>query len=83
MYARRKFAVRNVRFFTRLYHWLEWCLLALNPVLEKIGHKRLDKPFLLVEKSHQGFVVGLEKLWPMHCWFDRLVLPDELPKDFA
>jgi hypothetical protein len=50
----RSWSVRNARWLKRAYEGLETVLVWLNPVLRRVGHERLDKPFLAVEKMTKG-----------------------------
>ena len=54
MYAIRKWSVRHARLLERVYAGVERSLIASAPVLEKIGHKRLEAPVAAVEKVVKG-----------------------------
>ena len=54
MYRMRSWSVRNARWLKRAYEGLETALVRLDPLLRRVGHKRLDKPFLAVEKMTKG-----------------------------
>ena len=56
MYAVRRFAVRQSRFFERLYLAFEWVIVALDPVFRRIGYERLEAPFAVLEKYVKGFL---------------------------
>lgn len=56
MYRMRSWSVRNARWLKALHGVLEFTLLAFNPLLKFIGHERLDKPFVAVEKAIKGFL---------------------------
>ena len=54
MYAIRKWSVRHARLLERIYSGVESGLIAAAPVLEKIGHERLEAPVAAVEKVVKG-----------------------------
>lgn len=54
MYAIRKWSVRHARLMERVYEGVERSLLAAAPLLEKIGHERLEAPVAAVEKVVKG-----------------------------
>lgn len=54
MYGRRHWAVRNARWLSAAYRGLERFLILLHPLFARLGYKRLDPAFLLVEKSLKG-----------------------------
>ena len=56
MYGRRRWAVRNARWLSAAYRGLERFLILLHPLFARLGYKRLDPAFLLVEKSLKGFL---------------------------
>ena len=55
MYAIRRFAVRQSRFFERFYQAFERAIVALDPVFSRIGYARLERPVAIAE----GVVKGL------------------------
>ncbi len=56
MYRVRLFTVRHARFFERLYKAFEAAMVALDPIFQKIGYGRLEKPVALVEKGVKGLL---------------------------
>ena len=44
MYALRKWSVRHARLMESLYAAVERVLLTAAPLIERIGHERLEKP---------------------------------------
>jgi len=54
VYALRKWSVRHARFMESVYGVVERALLAAAPVLERIGHERLEKPVAAVERVVKG-----------------------------
>lgn len=56
MYRVRLWSARNARALSVVYDALEWCLVALHPVLNRIGYDRLDRPFAAVEGVFKGLL---------------------------
>jgi hypothetical protein len=56
MYAVRLWSVRHSRLMERSYRLLESALLALAPLLRRIGHARLEKPFAWSERRLKGLL---------------------------
>ena len=54
MYALRKWSVRHARTMESLYAGVERVLLAAAPLLERIGHERLEKPIAALERGVKG-----------------------------
>jgi len=54
MYSIRLWAVRHARLMERTYAAVEKTLIAMAPVLKRIGYERLDKPVAAVEKVVKG-----------------------------
>ena len=57
MYRMRSWSVRNARWLNALYVGIETTLVAIAPLLRLIGHDRLQKPFVAVEKITKGFLL--------------------------
>lgn len=57
MYRMRAWSVRNARWLNALYEGLEFTLVKAHPLLNKIGYKRLEKPFVAIEKATKGFLL--------------------------
>lgn len=56
MYAVRLWSVRRARFWEACYRLFERALVALDPVLRRIGHPRLERPAALVERQVKGLL---------------------------
>lgn len=54
MYVLRKWSVRHSRLLERTYELVETTLLKMAPLLNRIGHDRLEKPVAAVEKIVKG-----------------------------
>jgi len=51
MYRARLFAVRHAGFFERIYQVVERVMVALDPIFERIGYGRVERPVALVEQG--------------------------------
>ncbi len=56
MYAVRLWSVRHARRLERVYALFERCLVALDPLLRRIGYERLERPVAGIEKAVKGFL---------------------------
>lgn len=56
MYAVRRFAVRHSRGFQRFYDFFEGTMVRLDPLFEKFGYGRLEKPVAFVERNVKGLL---------------------------
>jgi hypothetical protein len=56
MYAVRRFAVRHARFFDALYKGFERVIVALDPLMRRIGYQRLERPVAAVERLTKGLI---------------------------
>ena len=54
MYAIRRWSVRHAGLMEKTYAVVERSLLALAPVLERIGHERLERPVAAIERVVKG-----------------------------
>ena len=54
MYALRLWSVRHARLMESIYAGVERTLLAAAPLLERVGHERLEKPLAAVEQVVKG-----------------------------
>ncbi|MBX2879008.1 MAG: methylenetetrahydrofolate reductase C-terminal domain-containing protein [Granulosicoccus sp.] len=54
MYFMRQWSVRHARLLERMYQMLENVLIKSTPLLNKLGHDRLEKPVAAVEKVVKG-----------------------------
>lgn len=54
VYVIRKWSVRHARLLERIYAGVERGLLLAAPVINRIGHERLEKPVAAVEKTVKG-----------------------------
>jgi hypothetical protein len=56
MYTLRLFAVRHARFFEAVYQGFERVIVALDPLLRRVGYQRLERPVAVVEKLAKGLL---------------------------
>jgi hypothetical protein len=80
MYRMRSWSVRNARWLKGLYHALESALSFASPLLRGIGYKRLDKPFLYLEKATKGFLLDSQSCGQCIVGFTGLSCPMNCPK---
>lgn len=80
MYRMRKWSVRHARWLKSLYAGVERLLQAANPVLRRVGHNRLDKPFVVVEKMTKGFLVDSQSCGQCILAYTGLSCPMNCPK---
>jgi len=80
MYRMRSWSVRHARWLKRLYRGAESVLSFSNPLLRRIGHERLDKPFLVVEKITKGFLLDSQSCGQCIVGFTGMSCPMNCPK---
>ena len=80
MYRMRSWSVRNARWLKRAYEGLETALVRLDPLLRRVGHKRLDKPFLTVEKMTKGVLFDSQSCGQCIVGFTGMSCPMNCPK---
>ncbi len=56
MYRMRQWSVRHARGLDRAYRGLESALVRLAPLWRAIGHRRLERPVVAVERAVKGFL---------------------------
>lgn len=80
MYRMRSWSVRNARWLKVLYQALESVLSFASPLLRLIGYKRLDKPFLAIEKVTKGFLLDSQSCGQCIVGSTGLSCPMNCPK---
>jgi hypothetical protein len=80
MYRLRSWSVRNARWLKRAYDGVETVLVWLNPLLRRIGHDRLEKPFVAVEKVTKGLLLDSQTCGQCIVGFTGLSCPMNCPK---
>ena len=80
MHRMRKWSVRNARWLKRAYGGFETFLVWLNPLLRRIGHDRLEKPFVAVEKVTKGLLLDSQTCGQCIVGFTGLSCPMNCPK---
>lgn len=56
MRAVRYWSVNNAGLLEKIYSAVEWGLVKLHPIFNKIGYSRLEKPVAIIEKVIKGFL---------------------------
>jgi Methylene-tetrahydrofolate reductase C terminal len=56
MYSMRLWSVRHAKGLNRFYQAFERALVALHPLWNRIGYRRLERPFQILEKTTKGFL---------------------------
>lgn len=56
MYRLRLWSVQNARLLETTYDVFEWFLIKINPLLEWIGHDRLENPVANIERISKGLL---------------------------
>ncbi len=80
MHRMRAWSVRNARWLKALYSAVEIVLRAFNPLLRRIGHERLDRPFVAVEKLTKGFLLDSKQCGQCIVGFTGMSCPMNCPK---
>jgi len=56
MYARRKWSVRHARKLEWLYAHFERVMVALHPLWQTLGYRRIERPVAFVERNLKGLL---------------------------
>ena len=72
--------MRHVRRLQSLYAGVEAVLVRLDPWLEKIGYRRLDKPVLMLEKATKGVLVDSQSCGQCILSYTGMSCPMNCPK---
>ncbi|TLZ37722.1 MAG: hypothetical protein E6K32_16035, partial [Gammaproteobacteria bacterium] len=56
MYAVRQWSVRHARGLNAFYRAFESVLVALHPLLKRLGYERLERPVATVERTVKGLL---------------------------
>jgi len=81
MYAVRRFSVRHSRWFEILYDAFSGTLLALDPVLRRLGYGRLEKPVAVVEAQVKGFLFDCQMCGQCALSSTGMSCPTNCPKN--
>ena len=76
----RYWSVRNAGWLHVVYQGLAKLLLALHPLLAKVGYRRLDAPFARVEKIVKGFLFDSKSCGQCTLGSTGLACPMNCPK---
>ena len=80
MYRMRRWSVRNARWLKKLYHGIENGLSLCHPLFKRIGYKRLDKPFVVIEKMTKGILLDSQSCGQCIVGSTGLSCPMNCPK---
>lgn len=80
MYRMRKFSVRNARWLKVLYAGVERLFVAMDPLFQRVGYDRLDKPFVVFEKMTKGFLLDSQSCGQCVVGSTGLSCPMNCPK---
>ncbi len=72
--------MQHVRRLQSLYAGVESVLVRLDPWLEKIGYRRLDKPVLMLEKATKGVLVDSQSCGQCILSYTGMSCPMNCPK---
>lgn len=81
MYAVRRFSVRHSRWFEILYNAFSSTLLALDPLLRRVGYGRLEKPVAAVEAQVKGFLFDCQMCGQCALSSTGMSCPTNCPKN--
>lgn len=81
MGSMRHWSVRNARWLKKLYAGIERVLVACDPLFRRIGYKRLERPFLAVEKLTKGWLLDSQNCGQCIVGFTGLSCPMNCPKE--
>ena len=76
----RYWSVRNARWLRLVYKALEACLVALHPVLDRLGYQRIDGTFAAVEKLVKGFLFDSQSCGQCSLGETGMACPMNCPK---
>ncbi|MYA68467.1 MAG: hypothetical protein F4Y22_14645 [Gammaproteobacteria bacterium] len=80
MYRMRLWSVRHAHSLKRMYAVLERGLVFCEPLLRRIGYRRLDAPFARVESLTKGFLLDSQNCGQCIVGFTGLSCPMNCPK---
>ena len=80
MYRLRPWSVRNARWLSALYRGLASVLRTFSSLLAFIGHRRLDRPFVAVEKTVKGLLFDSQSCGQCILSYTGMSCPMNCPK---
>jgi len=81
MYAMRSFSVRHSRWLKALYGAFESMLVAIDPLLRRIGYDRIDRPFVVFERMTKGFLLDSQSCGQCVVGSTGMSCPMNCPKE--
>jgi len=76
----RAWSVRNARWLSAIYQFIEAFLLAIHPLLHRIGYARIERLFIAVEKTSKGFLLDSKSCGQCIVSFTGMSCPMNCPK---
>lgn len=80
MYRMRQWSVRHARSLKRVYTAVESVLTFCDPLLRRIGYRRLDAPFVRIESLTKGLLLDSQNCGQCIVGFTGLSCPMNCPK---
>lgn len=80
VYIMRRWSAHNARWLNAGYNAFEALLVALHPLLKRIGYQRLDRSFVAVEKITKGFLFDSQSCGQCTLGATGMVCPMNCPK---
>lgn len=80
MYRARLWSARNAGFLNGLYRLWETFLAAINPMMTRIGHDKLDKGVTAVENAVKGFLFDSQSCGQCTLGYTGMACPMNCPK---
>lgn len=80
MYRMRQWSVRHARSLKRVYTAVESVLMFCEPLLRRIGYRRLDAPFARMESLTKGLLLDSQNCGQCIVGFTGLSCPMNCPK---
>lgn len=80
MYRMRSWSVRHARWLNKTYASIERLLVRIDPILQKIGYRRLDRTFVGVEKLGKSFLLDSQTCGQCILAYTGMSCPMNCPK---
>ena len=80
MFLVRRWAARHARAFETLYAGLEAMLVRMQPLVKKIGYRRLETPVAIIERAVKGFLFDTQMCGSCTLSATGMVCPMNCPK---
>lgn len=80
MYRARLWSTRHARFLSVLYEAIERALVALDPLLKRIGYRHLEPGFAVMERAIKGFLFDSQSCGQCTLGSTGMACPMNCPK---